>query len=317
MYPVSTVRRVGRRLGVLLLALLTMGGLLDANATPARAVTHSDWSEIVWEIGDMRYQTSTTQGALRYRNLINNIRALAAAEGHLGSGAESEHLQETENRSNRFIEVIVREDGSHILSLYFQTRDMYLVGIAAENARYQWSGDGDSSALARAYRQRYRQAGDFRAIGYSENYRDLATEAERGEFAYNPSAFYNRLESLSHMTRSNANTRRRDFAYVIQATSEAVRFDWIRDRIFQTIRDGESEPDPAGMRYQNLGSYGVALTLNWTRLSTFVYQLVRNLPATIIIAGNVYDSLARLLNGVHGRMPGIGGILAASSKKPK
>ncbi|MFD7665997.1 ribosome-inactivating family protein [Streptomyces sp. NPDC059788] len=313
----STVRRVGRRLGVLLLALLTMGGLLDANATPAHAETHSNWSEIVWEIDDMRYQTSTEQGASRYRNLINNIRGLAAAERHLGSGADSEHLQETENQPNRFIEVIVREDGNRILSLYFQTRDMYLVGIATRNARYQWNGEGDTSALAQAYRQHHREAGNFHAVGYSENYRDLASEAVRGEFAYNPSAFYNRLESLSNMTRGNADTRRRDFAYVIQATSEAVRFDWIRDRIFQTIRDGESEPDPAGNRYQNLGTYGVGLTLNWTRLSTFVYQLVANLPATIIIAGNVYDSLQRLLYGVHGQMPGIGGILAASSKKPK
>ncbi|MFD7666004.1 ribosome-inactivating family protein [Streptomyces sp. NPDC059788] len=311
----STVRRVGRRLGVLLLALLTMGGLLDANATPAGATTPSTWNIITWTIDDLQYTTHTQLGSQNYRNLIQNIRGLAAAEGRLGSGANSYHLQETEDRPGRFIEVQVLDHDEHTLSLYFQTRDMYLVGIAAGNVRYQWADSGDESPLARAYRQNYHEAGGFRTIGYSENYNNLTSRQAREEFVYTLLEMYRRLNRLADMTRSNADSRRTDFAYVIQGTSEAVRFDWIRDRIYQTIRDGVSEPDPAGGRYSCLGSYGVDLTLNWSALSVFVYHALSSLPVYIEIAGNAYRTLSELLYGQRDVRPGIGGILTAVNQK--
>ncbi|MEU6965466.1 ribosome-inactivating family protein [Streptomyces chrestomyceticus] len=310
----STVRRVGRRLSVLLLALLTMGGLLDANATPAQAQTQSNWSVITWDIDPLRDNAPTQQGALNYRNLIQNIRGLATAEQRLGTGPNSNHLQETEDRPNRFIEVQVRNSNVHILSLYFQTRDMYLLGIAAGDVRYQFATNADGSPLAQAYRQFYGRAGGFRAIGYTENYNNLANRHTRENFSYTSGTMFSHLRQLADMNQGNADTRRQNFAYIIQATSEAVRFDWIRDRIYQTIRDGVSQPDPYGNRYSYLGSYGVDLTLSWADISSFVYRTLRNVAATVIIAGHTYATIYELLHGGNGR-PGIGGLVASVSKK--
>ncbi|MEV7590237.1 ribosome-inactivating family protein [Streptomyces sp. NPDC089922] len=314
MNPLSTGHRVFRRLAVLLLALLSTAGLLEANATPAHATTPTAWSVITWNIDDLQYTTETQTGAQNYRNLIQNIRGLAAADQRLGTGAVVHHLQETENRPNRFIEVRILDHGRHDLSLYFQTRDLYLVGIAAGGVRYQFATTGDESQLAQAYRNHYRSRGEFRAIGYDENYNNLASRQVREAYEYTPSEFYRRLNRLADINRQNANSRRSDFAYVIQGTSEAVRFDWIRDRIHQTIRNGISQPDPQGNRYTYLGSYGVDLTLNWTNVSEFVYRILRNAPAAVTIAGVVYRTLGELLYGQAGS-PGIGGLVAAVSKR--
>ncbi|MFI0262524.1 ribosome-inactivating family protein [Streptomyces sp. NPDC017056] len=315
MHPVSSARRVGRRLGVLLLALLTTCGLLDANATPAHAQTLAPWTQVTWDVENLAYSGANGNGAQRYLNLINNIRGLAGE--HIGNGTDRQNLWETEGYQNRFIEVRVTAYERHFLSLYFRTNDMYLVGIAAGGRRYQFSRDGDGSPLARAYRDFYRNdpAPDFQTIGYSENYAILDPNQQRATEPYTPRVVYSRLNRLGEMTRANANTRRLDFAYVAQLTSEAVRFDWIRDRIFQTLRDGVSEPDDQRNQYDHVGSFGVALENNWTTLSTLVYHVLYG--GALVLAtvdGRVYRTIRDILRGGEG-LPRIGGFLANSKHR--
>ncbi|MEU7226122.1 ribosome-inactivating family protein [Streptomyces chrestomyceticus] len=313
----SIVRRVGRRLGVLLLALLATCGLLNANSAPAHADTgNSRWTVIPWYVSDLDGEMRTPEGAARYRDFITSLRTWA---GHqINNQNVDRRLWETETIQNHFIEVQVwtgpNQDQLH-LTLYFRTNDLYLVGFGANSQRWQF-GDagGDRSALARAWRDQYNQAGRFNDLGYDENYNSLDPNRERGDMVYTPWYLHNQLMSFQGINRQTANNYRLRLAYIAQATAEAARTPWIFNRIHETIRDGESSGDDSGRRYTYVGSFGMALENQWSNLSRLIYRVMRGQRVDPVdVDGRRYRNIDDIVLGDPTR-PQIGALLANSAQ---
>ncbi|KOT34476.1 Ribosome inactivating protein (plasmid) [Streptomyces rimosus subsp. rimosus] len=315
MHPASPARIVSRRLCALLLALLAMCGLVNTNATPARADTgNSAWTVYSWDVTELEGATSTVEGAGNYRNLIASLRYWV---GHRIEGADA-RLQETERVANHFIEVqvLTGNPSQHHLSLYFRTNDLYLVGFAANSQRWQFgSGGRDQTALARAYRDHYHEAGGFNDLGYDENYNTLDPDGERGDMTYRPWALHNQLMSFRGITRQNANSYRVRLAYLAQTTAEAARFQWIENRIYGTLRSGVSDEDDSGYRYDFVGSFGMALENRWADLSRLIYRFRRGATvAPVVVDRREYRTPDAIIRGDIG-LPRIGTFLAASSQR--
>ncbi|MEF3119502.1 ribosome-inactivating family protein [Streptomyces chrestomyceticus] len=310
MHPISLLRRIGRRLGVLFLAFAATCGLLTGAAAPAQADTSVRWTEIDWEIGDY-YEPDNSAAAERrrraYQDLINRLRQ---AGGHRMPNMGDDLMDTPTQVMNRYIEVRVRNTGnadSWPVSLYFSADNLYLHGFAAGGRRWQFSDT--PRLLTTEYTARYGSAPMFTNLGYSGNYNHLDSSGRRGSRSYDAQSLYRALTNLRYVSTSTANNYRQDLAYIIGATSEAARFGWIERRISAVIEHGY---DYAGGEYAtHLGNFGLELQTHWSALSALVHRSLRGAQVTPVRVDNrVFRTWRNVTDGEATSTPRVAPFLA-------
>ncbi len=296
MHPISAIRRVGRRLGVLCLALLATCVLVNADVTPARADTTQPWTTIEWDITGMKNKVASPGAASTYRAMIARLRDISSHQ------ILNEVRDSMEQGTGRYIEVRVRdrsEANQHRLSLYFRADNLYLDGFTVVGQNYRFNNA--PAELVTGFTQHYNNQGNmlFRTLPYSNHYRDLASDTARGDARYAATNVHGYLNVMAELTPGNWHEARPEIAYIIGATAEAARFGWIENRIGRSIGAG-SDNDGQGY-YANIGGFGVDLENNWSRLSHIVHQGMRNetVPRAqhALINGRRYASLQEIQYG--------------------
>ncbi|WP_030022359.1 ribosome-inactivating family protein [Streptomyces monomycini] len=296
MHPISAVRGVGRRIGVLCLALFAACGLLNGNATPAHADTTQPWTVIEWDITGMKGKTASPGAASNYRAMVARLRDISSHQ-ILNDVRES-----MPQGTGRYIEVRVRDRGAatqHRLSLYLRADNLYLDGFTVQGQNYSFREA--PREMVTGFSRFYRNQGNmlFDVLPYTGHYRDLAESQARSEASYDASHMFQYLDTMTGLTENNWYGARSHIAFVIGATSEAARFGWIENRIARSIHAG-SDYDGEGS-YSFIGGFGVDLENNWERLSRIVHAGMNNesLPAAqhARIAGRIYANLHEIQYG--------------------
>ncbi|MFJ6940450.1 ribosome-inactivating family protein [Streptomyces sp. NPDC101132] len=326
MYPISAVRRAGRSLGCLLLALMATCTLVSANASPAQAQPwpHRNWETIQWNMHDFQSQTVGTQAARdranRFEDMVRQLRRLA---GHQIGGQETlGQLSETyqTGATDRIIQVAVWTNLSgrsqHHLSLYFNAANLYLVGFTSRGRHYQFRdsspGQGSSSPILRTnLGELYRRhvGGDaplFRNLGYTGNYNQLDSSNSRVHRQYLSSEIMSSVNHLIDPQDLVHDDLRRHLAFLIGATAESARFGWIQRRIAAAIAYG-GDPSDSPARPAHLGLFGQDLQRAWSDLSILTHRELDPHPTrpapNVVINGRVYRSLEDILGFSEEDMP--------------
>ncbi|MGW7413859.1 ribosome-inactivating family protein [Streptomyces sp. NPDC054863] len=198
----------------------------------------------------------------------------------------------TTTTKNQFIAVEVWKGSTHDLTLYFTAHDLYMVGFTSKGYNYRFD-ESTSTQLESVVRAHYPSNGSrgFTTLGYSGQYGDLkASQSWRGHKDQNfqGATLNGHLSALAGLGSSKPSSDKygKHMAKIIGATSEAVRFGWIQNRISNTIRGGSEN----GFDY--LGSFGAALEQEWGKLSTLANDLLANGSGEEVkVDGSVYRSL--------------------------
>ncbi|SDT83390.1 Ribosome inactivating protein [Streptomyces sp. TLI_053] len=287
LHPMSTMRRTGRQLAVLLLALVSAFSLLYGAAAPtanAEVPENQMFTDIDWHIDDYDAPPNTHAARDNMNGYNAMVNALRAAAGHQMPGvSDSPAYMDTPTRtnSNRVIRVLVWRNGSADLALYFNVDNLYFLGYSATARHYRIVPRPNQAD--RAYtnhlpeRLRVRLGSQtplmFNQITGDGSYAQMSAPPEwRGAQVYTASMILTRLLTLTRVEPGDQNTTQSNqaMAYIIQATSEAARFGWIQNRIGQTIYQGgdwQEEGAPA-----NLGPFGTDLETRWSDLSRMAHN---------------------------------------------
>ncbi|MFD8525503.1 ribosome-inactivating family protein [Streptomyces capillispiralis] len=309
MLLITAVRRAGRRLTALCLALLATCALVNADATPAHADTTNPWTVIEWDITGMRGASASANASSRYRAMITRLRDISSHQ------IVNEVRDSMPAGTGRYIEVRVRDRGEsnqYRLSLYFRADNLYLDGFTVVGQNYRFSDA--PAALVTGFTRHYNNQGNmlFRSLPYTGHYSDLATDQTRADARYSPSSLQSYLNAVSQLTPGNWYERAPELAFIINATSEAARFGWIENRIARSIGAGS---DYDGQNYvSHLGPFGVDLQRNWARLSRLVHRSINNTltPGDAVTVNNRrYANLEEMRYGTTGR-PSLMPFLALS-----
>ncbi|MEU4198618.1 ribosome-inactivating family protein [Streptomyces sp. NPDC039022] len=307
MNPIPALRRAGRRLGTMLLALLATCTLMTVGSTPAQAETSRRYTVIDWHMEGFDDTSSGGNAgadrANRYRQMVAQLRA---ASGHEMTGADSPALLDTPTRTNtnRVIEVRVwtNEYGGpsecHV-KLYFSVDNLYLLGFTARGHHYQFRDT--TLPLAHEIQNFERSAVPplFTDLGYRGNYDSLDPDANRRHLAYRAIDMQHRMTDLSYITDATRSTYRGTLAYLIGATAEAARFGWIENRIAAAIDLGFDPSDPNHPAH--LGNFGVGLQTQWSALSRVAHQTVHGgNAAPVTIDGRTYRNITQIRLGTEG-----------------
>ncbi|QCX73876.1 Ribosome inactivating protein [Streptomyces sp. YIM 121038] len=306
MQPILALRRAGRRLSALCFALLATCTLVNAGGTPAHADTSEMWTKRVWDISDLaRAQRAGAEGTLGGANshavMVGELRRISS---HPFVNGVRESMPEG---TGRYIELQIHDETaspSHRLSLYLRADNLYLDGFTVNGQNYRFNDA--PAALTTGLHNAYNGRGNllFRTLPYSGHYADLANAEARGAASFEPSSLYAHLSEMMYLDENHWNSSRvrRAIANVIAATSEAARFGWIENRIyFSLLQGGQTDGDNSGVRYSNLGSFGVSLENNWARLSRLAHREANGnlLDSDAVTINNTrYQNLAHLRNGV-------------------
>ncbi|WP_404816270.1 ribosome-inactivating family protein [Streptomyces thermolineatus] len=303
MNPISVVRRAGRRLGTLLLALLAACALVSAGTVPAHAETSRRYTVIDWHMEGYDAGDGGSAGAdraVRYRDMIAQLRA---ASGHRMAGAGGGDMLDTPTRTNtnRVIEVRVwtNEYGSPAQShvrLYFSVDNLYLLGFT--NRGHNWRFSDADLPLAREIQNHYGYTNPplFTSI-YRGNYGTLDPNEVRGAFHYNALTMQMSMDSLSHFSYENRYHYRSTLAYFIGATAEAARFGWIEHRIAASVNVGHDTTDPNNPDY--LGNFGVELQTAWDDLSRLAHRTVNGGSSTpVTVDRRTYTNITQIRHGI-------------------
>ncbi|WP_370422222.1 ribosome-inactivating family protein [Streptomyces sp. QH1-20] len=296
MQLISAARSAGRRLSALFLALLATCALVNVDATPARADTNERWTPIEWDITGMSTSVTSQTVESRYRAMLDRLEAIS-------SHAIADQVRDTMPQgTGRYIEVrVVDRNAStqHRLTLYFRADNLYLDGITAQGQNYRFTDA--ATALVTGFTQYYNNHGNmlWRNLPWTSNYSDLAGQEARGAASYTTTALNSYLNRLSTLTPNNWSDRGADFAYVIQATAEAARNGWIRNRIANSLGEG-GEWDGNNL-YAHIGGFGTDLERNYARLSRLTHRSLNGTVTdsdAVTINGRRYRNLNDMRNGI-------------------
>ncbi|WP_284582048.1 ribosome-inactivating family protein [Streptomyces sp. 2P-4] len=302
MQLISAARNTGRRLGVLLLALLATCSLVNINATPAHADTSNRWTTMEWDITELAWGTADEDAGRMYRRMIDEFRGHAAHR----IGDVQELMPTRQTAQYLELRVINRNDSpTHRLSLYFRLDTLYLEGFTTNGQNFRFSEP--STTLVTEFRNHYRQGNLlFTNLPYTGSYLDLANDSVRGAAPFQAHNVMSYINSMIATTEHNMDdtTRRRAIANVIAMTSEAIRIGWIERRIDHTISFGEAYDGQA--HQTTLGGFGVSLENNWRRLSILAHRDIagtRRPQDAVNIGGTLYQTLNHILGGAPSDTP--------------
>ncbi|MFJ8473530.1 ribosome-inactivating family protein [Kitasatospora sp. NPDC094011] len=336
-HPISALRRAGRRLGTLLLALLatcslvSTSGVTTAHAQPA---PNSRWTAVDWHLETYDDADNTEYGTIRawtrrnqYNAFIRNFRE--AVSQQMGGNNNDRDLMDTRQSTatDRIIEVRVwtnQNNGpaqSHVV-LYFNAANLYLVGFTSHGHHYQFQdsspGQGVNDPvlrtnLAELYRAGYNlpNAPLFQNLGYRGNYPSLDPQGRRADAPYTPDYISYAVGMLSdHGGVLSPQSLRFNLAYIIGMTSEAARFGWIERRIDQSIAYGGDSTDPN--RASHIGNFGLELELHWSDLSRLTHRSVAgNTAPSVTIDGRTYTNATQVAIGtMNTQLPRIAPFIA-------
>ncbi|MFF9477085.1 ribosome-inactivating family protein [Streptomyces roseolus] len=314
------MRRTGRQLAVLLLALAATCGLVNGFAAPkAHADTTRRWSVIDYNISNYQghftagQTPETTANATRYRLMVEQLRSLG---GHQMPGGDEPDLLDTPTqRTNRVIQMRIWENFRSDVALYFSADNLYLLGYSVDGNHWQFSDTHDIVNLAEEYRVAagLAVAPLFQSLQYTGNYAtSLDRTQSRGNYRYTSNNLRTWIMNLRNTHDNNRNDRRMDLALVIGATSEAARFGWIQRRIEAVIRHGYDPSDSSNPSH--LGPFGVALENRWSQLSALAHQGTEGRAETPVQVDNrTYSDWRQILwgtNNNNARGPAIAPFLA-------
>ncbi|RSS79939.1 ribosome-inactivating family protein [Streptomyces sp. WAC06614] len=282
LHPTSTVRRTGRQVAVLLLALVSACSVLFGAAAPqAHAETNRQWTDIDWHLNGYTAWRQSPEARENYNDYNAMVNALRNAAAHQMEGvSNSPGYMDTPTRTNthRVVRVLVWTDepeGSRAhLALYFNLDNLYLMGFSANRVHYRFN-ETWTEHLPAAYRAREPSDPhpEFHTLLSDGSYGSLsAPDSWRANQRYTSLTIEQRARTLINASLGQRNTSevRQALAYLIGATAEAARFGWIQNRIAQTIfYDGDiAEPgSPA-----HIGPFGTDLETNWGALSRMAHR---------------------------------------------
>ncbi|MFD0886478.1 ribosome-inactivating family protein [Streptosporangium algeriense] len=305
----SGTQKIAQRLGAVLLALACILGLTQAGAAgPAHADTTARWTIMRWDINSLNW--GGLAAAQSYDNMLSELR------NHAGEEVRNRYWQ-TETVSGHYIEMQVRDNDDHFLSLYFRSSNLYLDGFTVRGRNYRFS---DAPSTLTTEFSRYYRTGNqlFENLRYSSTYPDLDAQGNRGNSNFEAASLYNYFRGMANFTAANQNDHRLRLANIVAATSEAVRFGWIQRRIETVIHYGGHIDENGGWQ-TTLGSFGLALENNWRRLSTLAYRSWTgsvNSSDYVNINDYSYQSLADItLGNTPRRVPSLEGLLALGSSR--
>ncbi|MFF0416291.1 ribosome-inactivating family protein [Kitasatospora sp. NPDC004745] len=330
LHPITTVRRTGRQLAVLLLALAAACGTVNGLAAPqAHANTSDLWTDIDWHLEDFdvprphpsrpqdppvgNQQTSNQSGA--YARVVDRMRQLAG-QGMAGVQGNEHYLDTTvagrTNATNRVIRVLLWSNATGQqradVALYFSVDNLYFMGFSSHGQHYRLNANY-TRGLAESIRvhERAQTAPWVNPINSDGSYASLAaTPTWRAAEPYTAANFLRHLDALSNATPANRNSNEvlRAMAFFIGATSEAARFGWIEHRIAAVIyadADPTPEPAPPGEDPRTIGRFGTDLENNWDTLSSLAHRTAQGYNGTMVpIAGFEYRDWRDLDRGGNG-----------------
>ncbi|MEU0234972.1 MULTISPECIES: ribosome-inactivating family protein [unclassified Streptomyces] len=289
------MRRSGRQLAVLLLALVSACSVLFGGAAPkANAETSERFTTIDWHLYAYGDPNRSARAADSYNDYNAMVNALRNASGHQMEGVgNSPAYMDTPTRTNtnRVIQVLVwtqEADGNHAhLALYFNVDNLYFLGFSAHGRHYRIVPRANQAAraytnhLPEEIRHAYNltTAPLFNQITGDGSYAQMsASEEWRGAQEYTPYMIYERAETLRLVTPETRNSTQvnQAMAYMIQATSEAARTGWIQGRIAASIHQGGDYSEPGAPA--NLGPFGTDLELHWSHLSRMAHNTAAGRP---------------------------------------
>ncbi|MEF3117636.1 ribosome-inactivating family protein [Streptomyces chrestomyceticus] len=317
MHPIGAVRRAGRRLGTMLLALLATCTLVTVGAPSAHAETTERYLRLEWNLRGLH---DPDEGQNRERQYREFIRQLRAASGSRMAGVSGNDMFDTpaRTRTNRVVQVSVVTDhsgeGIHLI-LYFSLDDMYLRGFTVGGQNYQFTDSSYDFPLADEIQRANGGATPlFHAI-YSGSYRTLDPHDTRGGLSYAPENMARFMDDLRYrFAYGTRNTYQRHLAYIIGATAEAARFGWIENRIAAVLnrgRDYSADGAPS-----TLGNFGMELQTHWSDLSRVAHQTSGGGTSNpVYIDGRSYSNISQIRIGTGG-VPPLVPFLALYSAKP-
>ncbi|MFD7451779.1 ribosome-inactivating family protein [Kitasatospora sp. NPDC059827] len=299
LHPTSSVRRTGRRLAVLLLALVSAFSLLYGAAAPkANAETNQRWTDINWAMNGYtgpRNSPASRDQFYAYNDMVNALRNAAAHQMDNVDSSSAYMDTPTRTDTHRVIRVLVwtdEDDGSRAhLALYFNVDNLYLMGYSAHGVHYRFNTDETAHLATEIQRHEgLAAAPSVQLISADGSYGQLsAPDTWRANQQYTALMLEQRARTLINSTSGQRNSPgvRQALAYLIGATSEAARFGWIQNRIAQTIHHGGDPAEPG--EPANIGPFGTDLETNWDALSRMAHRTAahRTDPG-VRIDGRVY-----------------------------
>lgn len=311
LHPIPTMRRTGKQLAVLLLALVSACSVLFGAAAPkANAETSQRFTTINWHL----YAYGDPNGSSRARDSYDDynamVNALRNAAGHqMPNVDQSSAYMDTPTRtnSNRVIRVLVwttEADGNRAhLALYFNVDNLYFLGFSAHGQHYRIVPRPNQAdrAYTNHLPEELRRASTpvpptaplFNQITGDGSYAQMSAPPEwRGAQPYDRTTIYQQVQNLTNATSNNHNstTVNRAMAYIIGATAEAARIGWIQNRVAQSIFAGRDGTDPNSPAH--IGAFGTDLETSWSDLSRMAHRTARNVTDPgVTIDGRVYRNV--------------------------
>lgn len=318
LHPTSTMRRSGRQLAVLLLALVSACSVLFGAAAPkANAETSQRFTTIDWHMYH-GLSDGSSYAARDFDSYNAMVNALRNAAGHQMAGvSNSPGYMDTPTRtnSNRVIRVLVwthEADGNRAhLALYFNVDNLYFLGFSARGQHYRivprpnQADRAYTNHLPEEIRHAYGLATAplFNQITGDGSYQQMSAPADwRANQTYNAQMVYARLQTLTNLRVEDRNTvgLNQSMAYIIGATAEAARFGWIQNRVAQSIFRGG---DPAYTdRPSHLGNFGTDLETSWSDLSRMAHRTAAHrTDRGVTIDGRRYENVTEIGNPTNGQ----------------
>ncbi|KOT62925.1 MULTISPECIES: ribosome-inactivating family protein [Streptomyces] len=284
----STLRAAFARLLAASLAALAVAGL---TAPSAHADTTGERHQIVWNVHSL-LRGERQDAYSRYWNMIGALRTAAGHRVGNGVGA-TERLRSTGARA---IEIRLVDNNESYASLYVRSDNLYTMGVWTPS-RNSGSVTGlvgfrDQRLEMQAILQRNGTPAPVTDFGFDSTYDALGSytrasvgmnlytiaDAARAVHGYNP-----------EMTPTQQGGFRAQLIILIQAVSEAARFQDLAITIGENIRTGESGPAT------RLSTDQVNMENDWSAVSRWLRDALNTPPdttlATIRFGGGEFDSL--------------------------
>lgn len=222
---------------------------------------------VEWNLG-RREDTSAAAHARSYDRMINSVRAAA------GPVLRSDMRVTTQDES-RYIIVRVSTGGEEAIDLYFQARNMYLIGWATHNdneneAAFALEGAEDD----RVFLDNVPDSVVLTHI--PQDYRGLAGVARRSRdsLSFGRAALIDAVQTLrnerTHHYAQNSNTNHAQAAEalmtLIVGVAEAARFSPLSRQIHESVLAGRSE---------HLSARNLELINDWDAASAYAFRFTR------------------------------------------
>ncbi|MFF7725779.1 ribosome-inactivating family protein [Streptomyces sp. NPDC008001] len=316
--------RLMSRVLILALALMAAVGLTQGLSPKAHADPVSRWTRINWDITNLRPGTSSFPAGVAYDAMIDELRRTV---GH-AVAPNFPHSATSRGPANyNYVEVALidhTQTNEHRLSLILDAHNLYVMGYFTPRGRYIFH-DQESAPVRAAYNVVFPNnrlaASDFQSLPFGENYNSFSDDAWRmndsflslrGDIDY----LVNLPARAPAQNTPPALAAGRTLTSVVAAVAEATRFQWIQNRIGNTIRYGYDNDENG--RQTTLGRFGAELETSWSRLSRMLAENLagRSVPP-VLIDGREYRNRTDIEFGDRNRgLPALGMAIALGSRFP-